>query len=67
MMEKAITRHFLIMSVLYENFTDLETQRNVNTFIPVLMFVEKMVNLTQQIYFLSVLSPMKIKCIIHSP
>lgn len=67
MMEKGIARHFLIVSLLYENFTDLESQRNVNIFIPVFIFVEKMVNLTQQIYFLSLLSPMKIKYIIHSP
>lgn len=53
--------------MVYENFTDLETQRNINTFIPVFMFVEETVNLTQQIYFLSLLSPMKIKFIIHSP
>lgn len=67
MMEKGITRYFLIGSMLYENFTVLETQRNVNLFIPVFIFVEEMVNLTQQIYFLSLLSPMKIKYILRSP
>lgn len=67
MKEKGIPKHFLIISMLYENFTGLETQRNVYRVIPVFMFVEKMVNLTQQIHFLSLLSPMKTKYIINSP
>lgn len=55
MMEKVITWHFLIIPMLYENFTDshfFETQRNVNIVIPVLKFVEKIVNLTKSIFFL---------------
>lgn len=45
----------------------LKTKEIVSIFIPVFLFVKKMVNITQQIYFLSLLSPMKIKYIICSP
>jgi len=33
--------------MFYENFALLENQRNVNIFIPVFMFVKKMLNFTQ--------------------